>query len=277
VAPSPAIRLGSGCKQSKELMKMPETLSVFSWNVQSPGDLGGSADLELLIELLLGFTGYDVYGFCEVLDQSWADGFKNALEESQQDEFTYVLGKTGKDDILLVLYRKRTLEETGEPEELMKMKEGGGRAPLVVPLSLKAGGTRFLFMINHLHSTSAEKRISQVRELNKWARSQELPVIAAGDYNFFDVSTTGSPLNDLGFRLLTEDDVFYWIRPEKLVQTQFDRNPDNDWILDFVFVTGDAKSWDASSEILLADKPREFFFPSPSMTDHRPVSAFFRL
>jgi endonuclease/exonuclease/phosphatase family metal-dependent hydrolase len=258
-------------------MNMPETLSILSWNVQSPDQYGGSADPEVLAELLQGFTGYDVYGFCEVLDQNWADGFKNALEESEQDEFALVLGTTGwGGDKLLVLYRKRTLEKTGEPEELMDMKEGGGRAPLVVPLGLKSGGNRFLFMMNHLHSSSTLKRIKQVQKLNKWARNQELPVIAAGDYNFFDVRTTGSPLNDEGFRLLTEDDVFYWVRPKKLVQTQFDPHYDIDWILDFVFVTGEAKSWDASSQILLADRPREYFL-TPSMTDHRPVSVSFRL
>jgi hypothetical protein len=35
-----------------------------------------------------------------------------------------------------------------------------------------------------------------------------------------------------------------------------------------VFVTEEAQSWEASSEILLADRPREYFL-TPSMTDHR--------
>jgi endonuclease/exonuclease/phosphatase family metal-dependent hydrolase len=258
-------------------MTMPETLSILSWNVQSPGQHGGEADPEVLADLLQGFAGYDIYAFCEVLGQNWADGFKIALEESEGDEFVIVLGTTGwGGDKLMVLYRKSTLEATGEPQELMNMKQGGGRAPLVVPLNLKSAGKRFLFVMNHLHSSSTSKRITQVQKLNAWARDQELPVIAVGDYNFFDVRTTGSALNDEGFRLLTEDDVFHWVRPQKLVQTQFDPHYDIDWILDFVFVAGEAKSWQASAEILLADRPREYFL-TPSMTDHRPVSATFRL
>lgn len=253
---------------------MSETLSILSWNVQSPGEYGGSADLEVIIELLKEFGRCDVYGFCEVLGQGWADRLKGALEESDADEFALVLGTTGWTDKVLVLYRKSTLELAGEPEELMSMQEGGGRAPLVVPLRLRSGEQQFLFMMNHLHSSSAPKRIKQVQKLNGWARMQTLPVVATGDYNFFGVHTTGSPLDDEGFRLLTQDGVFRWVRPKELVQTQFDPYDDTDWILDFVFVAGEAKDWDASAEILLADKPRMSFL-TPSMTDHRPVRASF--
>jgi endonuclease/exonuclease/phosphatase family metal-dependent hydrolase len=158
----------------------------------------------------------------------------------------------------------------------MEMKEGGGRAPLVVPLRMKAAEIGFQFMMNHLHSSATEKRIKQVKKLNEWVRSQDPPVIAAGDYNFFDVRTGGSPENDEGFRLLTTDDVFQWVRPEKLVRTQFDPHYDIDWILDFIFACGEARTWKAKSDILLADMPREFFL-GPSMTDHRPVGACFEL
>ena len=256
---------------------MSEALSIFSWNVQSPGYYGGSADPEALAELLQGFNGFDVYAFCEVLNQDWANGFKSTLEESEQDEFALVLGTTGwGGDKLLILYREETMEQLAEPEELMEMREGGGRAPLVVSLSLKSGGTSFRFMMNHLHSSSRDKRLRQAQKLNEWAGDQELPVIAAGDYNFFGVSPSGSPLNDEGYSLLTGDDQFRWVRPERLVRTQFDPHYDVDWILDFVFVAGEAKSWEASSEILLADRPREYFL-TPSMTDHRPVTASFSL
>ena len=256
---------------------MSETLSIFSWNVQSPGQYGGSADPEVVAQHLQEFRGYDIYGFCEVLDQTWANGFRDALQESERDEFALVPGTTGwGGDKLLILYRERTLEQMAEPEELMDMREGGGRAPLVVTLSLRPEGTTFRFMMNHLHSNSYEKRRSQTQKLNQWVREEELPVIAAGDYNFFGVSTTGSPLSDEGFRLLTEEDRFGWVRPEQLVRTQFDPHYDADWILDFVFIAGEAKSWDASSEILLADRPREYFL-TPLMTDHRPVTASFSL
>ena len=260
-----------------EAMNMGATLSIFSWNVQSPGPFGGSADPDVLAELLKGFTGYDIYAFCEVLDQQWANGFKAVLEESEGDEFTSVLGTTGwGGDKLLVLYRTSTLQKNGDPQELMDMKEGGGRAPLVVPLRLKPDGAPFLFVMNHLHSSSNWKRLQQAQELNEWASNQTDPIIAAGDYNFFDVRPNGMPETDHGFRLLTAHDVFSWVRPAELTQTQFDPHWDIDWILDFIFVAGEAKTWEAEAKILLADKPRAYFL-TDAASDHRPVVATFSL
>ena len=256
---------------------MSEVLSIVTWNVQSPGEFGGSADPDVISGHIKEFHGYDIYAFCEVFDKSWSDGFKAALEDSEQDEFTSILGTTGwGGDKLLVLFRHSTLSQTGDFVELIDMKEGGGRAPLVVPLKVTAADVDFKFVLNHLHSSDTSKRLRQCEALNKWADQQETPLVAAGDYNFFDVRAGSASLADQGFERITKDGLFSWVRPQQLMPTQFDPKIDIDWILDFVFVGGDAKTWKATSEILLADKKRAYFL-TPEMTDHRPVNVRFQL
>jgi hypothetical protein len=256
---------------------MSQALGIFSWNMQSPGEFGGSADLDFLSEHLKNFHGYDIYAFCEILDGTWADRFRLILQESEQATFTSILGTTGSGgDRILVLFRDSTLGQTSAHEELMDMKEGGGRAPLVVPLEIRALGVPFKFIMNHLHSSNTSKRLKQAESLNNWARQQTGALIAAGDYNFFDVRTKHSALIDEGFELITKDSILKWVQPNVLVPTQFDPKIDIDWILDFVFVGGIAQTWPASSEILMSDKPRNYFLLE-EMTDHRPLTAWFQV
>ena len=87
--------------------------------------------------------------------------------------------------------------------------------------------------------------------LRKWAEAQSLPLLAIGDYNFdYDFHTkTGNQ----AFQLFTKDGVWKWLRPEKLIDSNWsdtdpklpddqrtDRYPDS--ILDFIFVAGPASS-----------------------------------
>ena len=58
------------------------------------------------------------------------------------------------------------------------------RSPLVAQFRFKPTGEEFLFVVNHLYRSSESSRHEQARLLNAWGRSQELPIIAAGDYNF---------------------------------------------------------------------------------------------
>jgi hypothetical protein len=92
--------------------------------------------------------------------------------------------------------------------------------------------------------------IEQARLLNGWAREQTLLVIAAGDYNFDWAVTNGARVHDQGYDLLTADGIFTWIRPPRLIRTPCSFNS----VLDFVFVTGDARWWRAPSEIWAADE-----------------------
>ena len=114
-------------------------------------------------------------------------------------------------------------------------------------------------------------RHEQARLLKAWVREQTLPIIAVGDYNFDWGVTDGERVHGQGYDLLTADGIFTWIRPPRLIRTQCSFNS----VLDVVFVTGDARRWRASSEILAAD---ESYCPSDrSRSDHRPVFSLFQL
>ncbi|MEQ8468470.1 hypothetical protein [Coleofasciculus sp. E1-EBD-02] len=131
----------------------------------------------------------------------------------------------------------------------------------------------FLFVVNHLYRSSESSRHEQARLLNEWGRSQQLPIIAAGDYNFdWDVV---SGIHDEGWDLITADDVFTWVKPDKLIATICSNRYNS--VLDFVFVAGEAKNWPASSVILYGD-PSDAYCPDDQTTsDHRPILATFQL
>lgn len=56
-------------------------------------------------------------------------------------------------------------------------------------------------MVNHLYRSNNERRHAQAQGLNEWARSQTLPVIATGDYNFDWHFQTGDTQIRSRFRL----------------------------------------------------------------------------
>lgn len=97
-----------------------------------------------------------------------------------------------------------------------------------------------LFMVNHLYRSKATKRHEQATGLNDWAKTQTLPVIAVGDYNFDWSIPTGDTNHDKGYDNMVINGVFTWVRPETLVKTHCSHH---NGVLDFVFVSGDAQSW----------------------------------
>ncbi len=73
---------------------------------------------------------------------------------------------------------------------------------------------------------------------------------------------------------MMRDNVWKWVRPEPLIDTNWsDRDGDGidnyiDSLLDFSFLAGAAKTWRASSRVIV----RENDFPDDETTsDHRPV------
>jgi endonuclease/exonuclease/phosphatase (EEP) superfamily protein YafD len=132
--------------------------------------------------------------------------------------------------------------------------------------------TEFLFMVNHLYRSRAARRHEQSQLLNAWARTQTLPIIALGDYNYDWSVQNGDTDHDAGYDLLTADGVFVWIRPATLRRTHCSHHNS---VLDFVFAAGDARTWDGLAEILPADPS---YCPDDNTTsDHRMVVAAFDL
>jgi hypothetical protein len=72
--------------------------------------------------------------------------------------------------------------------------------PLVAEFQDTRSNLRFLFMVNHLARSDNDLRRDQGQRLNDWVRTQTLPVIATGDYDFDWSVTNGDQNHDVGSR-----------------------------------------------------------------------------
>ena len=209
-----------------------QALRVVGFNVES-----GGARPDVVDDLIEEAQGVDMWGFSEVHDDVWVTLFEKAAEHGEAADFKRILGSTGGSDRLLIVYNADRFDAVRH-FELAHINVGGNvRAPLVAHFRFKPAGPEFLFMVNHLYRSKADRSHEQARLLNEWARAQTLPVIAVGDYHFdWDVSD-GEADHDRGYDLLIHDEVFVWIRPQRLIKTQCSFES----VLDFTFMAGDAK------------------------------------
>lgn len=242
-----------------------ETLRVIGFNVES-----GGAHPDTIAEQMLELGEADVWGFSEVEKFWWAMKFKEAATTMTGDPYYFDWGTTGGGDRLMLLYNTAKLEKVGDHMELHDINPGGRvRAPLVTRLKVKATGEEFFAMVNHLYRKRGDLRAQQAAQLRDWAAQQTIPVIAIGDYNF-DWTESG---HNQGFVAMTQGDIFKWIKPDPILPSQC--HPDYKSILDFVFVSGAAKDWPATSDILFPDAS---YCPDDNLTsDHRPVEGIFTL
>lgn len=280
------------------------TISVISYNIEAltPPPPEWRSDLTTIqqrIRELSASRNPDVWGLSEVPDRPrdpggtpWIQGLDEACDES--GDCRYILGTTGRGDRLAILYRADRLElldkdgnvvvpgeEGFDPQdfEVMSIYEAsmgggrrvGGRAPLAATFRVADTDVKFIFMVNHLHRSSKGKRRLQGTLLREWAQRQHLPVVAVGDYNFDWRVRGGERKHDKGYDNMTAGGIFHWVRPETLVKTHDSRH---DSVLDFVFVSGEARNWNASSEIVVT--PGDFPNDMRS-SDHRPISATFEV
>jgi hypothetical protein len=243
-------------------------LTIMSWNVES-----GGSDAVTIAGQIAAFDGVALWGLSEVNGDDDALLYETGAEVGEAATFARVTGTTGGGDRLVALYDDDRFDLLGSGK-LDETNVGGNvRASLVVTLEETASGLQFLFMVNHLYRTNDDGRHTQATLLNEWASNQTLPVIAVGDYNFdWDVTTEA---HDLGYDIMVVDDVWEWLKPVALVTTQCSGWPCGfNSVLDFVFVAGAARDWQATSEIVV----REGDFPDDTTTsDHRPVKAVLAL
>jgi endonuclease/exonuclease/phosphatase family metal-dependent hydrolase len=152
------------------------------------------------------------------------------------------------------------------------------RSPLAVRLRERDGQRTFWVIANHLARGEADLRIDQARLLRQWAEDHDGAIVAVGDFNFdWDIPTRRG---NAAFDAMLEGDVWEWLEPESLVDTNWtndrqnpghDRYPDS--ILDFVFVAKAARDWRGESRVVV--RPGDF--PDDETTsDHRPVLATLR-
>jgi hypothetical protein len=242
-------------------------LTVAGFNVES-----GAANARVIAEQIGPLRDIDLWGFSEVKNASEARILAEGAEDGESGTFESILGTTGGEDRLLIVYNSDLLDliQTGEIQEL---NIGGNvRAPLWAQFRVKPSGPEFIFIVNHLYRSNTAGRHAQAQGLNDWARTRTLPVIATGDYNFDWHFQTGDTNHDRGFDLMTAGNVFEWVRPGTLLPTNCSFHQS---VLDFVFVSGAAQSWESEGEILF-DHPT-YCPDTASTSDHRPVLARFEL
>ena len=236
---------------------------VISWNLES-----GDNRTATIVDQIGAFSGYDIWGLSEVHATN-ADRYAQAAAVGETGQFEAVLGTTGRADRLMIIYNNSRFELVSS-EELDEINIGGdARATLVARLRERATSTEFLFMVNHLHRSRAERRQEQAKILREFAADQTIPVIAVGNYNFdFDIpSGTGNT----AFDLMLQGNTFNWVRPATLIKTHASDKYNR--LLDFVFTSGDATGWNPVSTIIV--RPNDF--PDTRDTsDHRPVEAVFQ-
>ncbi len=247
----------------KSTGNVPFSLKFLSWNVESEG-----SDPATIAKQLTELGSYDLIALTEVLPDAAAD-FCAAFG----DNYEYVLSKSGRNDRMMLIYNKSALNLVRQFELDDINYKYRYRSPLVGHFKEAHSGKEMLIMVNHLARGSEKTRQIQAKDLVNWARDQTLPILALGDYNFDYVFKTKK--GNEGFRLFMKDNIWQWIEPIELIDTNWYDNPKepdgkDDYpgsMLDFGFVAGSAKEWTTSCKVIVRDGD----FPDNEMTsDHRP-------
>ena len=233
------------------------------WNLESEG-----SDPQVIAEQIKELGPYDVYAFTEVLPSA-----EELFTDTLGKNFKLIMSRSGYRDRLAIAFdvRKFELVKSFEIKEINFQNRY--RSPLVVQLKDMESGIEFYVMNNHLARGKAEVREAQAEQLVEWGRKQLLPVIALGDYNLDYVFATDK--GNSAFPKMMKDNVWKWVRPEEMIDTNWYDNPQDpdgkdDYpgsLLDFAFVLGPAKDWNAICKVIV--RPGDF--PDDETTsDHRP-------
>jgi endonuclease/exonuclease/phosphatase family metal-dependent hydrolase len=242
------------------------SISILAWNVES-----GGSDPNVIAQQLKELGSPDIVCLSEVGPNNF-DLFKSALGAT----YIAINGTTGRADRLQIIYNSQKFDAL-QTQELQQYREhtlnnGNHRSPLFVRLAMRGTERQFILMVNHLARGNAELRKLQAIGLREWARDQNAPLIAIGDFNMdFDFPTERG---NEAFSEMVRDNIWMWVRPEPLIDTNWaDRDNDGiddypDSMLDFAFVAGPAKTWSPHCTVIV--RPGDF--PDDQTTsDHRPI------
>jgi len=253
-----------------------EELRVLSWNVES----GGNNPEKIAARIRsLNADEYHIIALCEVYPRNY-----RRYAEAAGRRYRYVGSVTGGDDRLMILFDGSRLalnsysELFNQRADALNDSQWRHRSPVVARLYDRDTRIEFMFLLNHLARGNKRLRQSQARGLRQWANEQDLPIIAAGDYNFdYDIRTEKG---NRAFDLFREGGTWKWVVPENKIDTNWsDENGDraDDYpqsILDFVFVAGAAQQWSSKCEIVVK---RGEFPDNDDTSDHRPLSTTLQL
>lgn len=238
-----------------------DPLGLIGFNVQADDAL-----LRELQDAIGAQPGEAIWGFSEVPDAAYAVSLASAAADPGGMAFEVITGSSGAPIRMALAWDPSVLTLLDHEELFEAIGRSGGRAPLVGHFLHEPTLTELKVVTNHLWRGDADARHAQAAALNRWAASESLPLIAIGDFNFDWVVPGGETNHDAGYDLLIADDVWRWVRPDPLIPTQCSRFNS---VLDFSFVAGPGRSWDAEATILFAED--DYCPDTPKQSDHRPV------
>lgn len=239
------------------------SMKILCWNIESEG-----SDPRVIAKELTAMRQYDIYALTEFLPAA-----EKLFSDTLGENFQLIVSRSGRNDRLAIAFDVRLFEliKVFEIQEINYRNRY--RAPLVVELKEKKTGLEFQIMNNHLARGKPQVREAQAQQLVTWARAQLLPTVAVGDYNLDYVFATEK--GNSAFALMMKDDVWKWIKPVEMIDSNWYDNPRapdglDDYpgsLLDFALVSGPAKAWKSRCEIIV--RPGDF--PDDETTsDHRP-------
>ncbi len=235
-----------------------QTLSIAAFNVNS-----AVTKPTKIARQMKKIQDIDIWAL-EESTENWIDPVGEVLGQ----QYNSIHGTTGfKNSKLQIYYNesKLVLLEHIELDYINSFHRV--RAPLVAKFKIKDSEQIFLVMVNHLYRGKATARHQQAQQINDWVKEQQYPVIAVGDYNF-DLSPYNISEHDLGFDLITQNNLMSWIMPKHLLPSQCDERYNS--ILDFIFVGNAAKEWHGESEILFTED-EQYCKMLGENSDHRPI------
>ena len=262
-----AANLSASLQRSMAASTQDPNYSILHWNVESGGN-----DPATIAKQLIALGRYNIIGLSEVAKP---EIYEQAISRNWPDRYGYIRGRSGRGDKLQILYDKIQFDHVGSAEmdeaNGIKLNDGNQRAPLYARLKDRSNDQELIVVLNHLARGDAEFRAQQAAGLREWARTKSVPIVAIGNYNFdYDFKTQKG---NSGFDAFLQDGVWKWIKPDPMIDTNWsdngnggDRYPDS--LLDFSFVAGAAKDWEAECRVIVRDGD----FPDDEMTsDHRPI------
>jgi hypothetical protein len=245
----------------------PSQFTVLSWNVDS-----GQAEPQIVALQISQIKGVDLWGLCEVRDESSARLFEGAANQDEPGRFARVLSPTAGSDRSCILFDRAKFEGLGCIELPWRghrwyHRSLGLRPGLAVHLRHRATGLGLYFVVNRFYTPTSDE---QAVVLNQWAAGQDIPVIAVGTYDFPYRQETGPVYNAgrQGYAALTADGIFRWLKPAQPIPTI--RRDGFDTTDDFIFLAGNGQSLSGQSWVLVEGRD----FPNDGMTsNHRPIMA----
>lgn len=253
-----------------------QSLSVATFNVESDDD----TDPALVATDFARIPPIHVWALQEVESQEALDLFVATLRESSGFNYVGHMGTTGGryDDYLAYIY----IADAFQSVEFSELEEvGGSRHPLLLTGTLWTGQP-ILMVNNHFNRGDENTRQGQARRLRDWIQENEdEAIIALGDFNF-DYDFRGArQAGNRAFGIFARGGHASWPQPmcvagDNCPITGTQCNPNYRSILDFVFLGGIAKEWNAISDMAFIGENycrRE----ASGYADHRPVLAQIQL